>query len=71
MPRKIPAHKYVLATSSTVFYAMFYGGVAGDREKDTIEVPDVEPQVSQAFCLSFAKHQVWPLTNFFYQSQSG
>jgi len=45
MPKKIPAHKYVLATSSTVFYAMFYGGVAGDRDKDLIEVPDVEPQV--------------------------
>ena len=45
MPKKIPAHKYVLATASTVFYAMFYGGCAGDREKDLIEVPDVEPQV--------------------------
>ena len=46
MPKRIPAHKYVLATASTVFYAMFYGGCAGDREKDLIEVPDVEPQVN-------------------------
>ncbi|XP_050295421.1 BTB/POZ domain-containing protein 6-B-like isoform X2 [Anthonomus grandis grandis] len=37
----IPAHKYVLATGSSVFYAMFYGGLA--ECKDQIEVPDVEP----------------------------
>ncbi|XP_066142855.1 BTB/POZ domain-containing protein 6-B-like isoform X4 [Euwallacea fornicatus] len=37
----IPAHKYVLATGSSVFYAMFYGGLA--ECKDEIEVPDVEP----------------------------
>lgn len=37
----IPAHKYVLATGSSVFYAMFYGGLA-ENKKD-IEVPDVEP----------------------------
>lgn len=37
----IPAHKYVLATGSSVFYAMFYGGLA-ENTKD-IEVPDVEP----------------------------
>ncbi len=39
--KKFPAHKYVLATGSTVFYAMFFGGLAED--KDVIEVPDVEP----------------------------
>lgn len=39
--RSIPAHKYVLATGSSVFYAMFYGGLA-ENKKD-IEVPDVEP----------------------------
>ncbi|XP_060524666.1 BTB/POZ domain-containing protein 3 isoform X1 [Cylas formicarius] len=39
----IPAHKYVLATGSSVFYAMFYGGLA--ECKDEIEVPDVEPNV--------------------------
>ncbi|XP_003428230.1 BTB/POZ domain-containing protein 6-B isoform X3 [Nasonia vitripennis] len=37
----IPAHKYVLATGSSVFYAMFYGGLA--ENKNEIEVPDVEP----------------------------
>ena len=44
MPKKIPAHKYVLATASTVFYAMFYGGLANRDLKDPIEVPDVEPE---------------------------
>uniref|UniRef100_A0A336LUJ3 CSON005144 protein n=1 Tax=Culicoides sonorensis TaxID=179676 RepID=A0A336LUJ3_CULSO len=39
--QKIPAHKYVLATGSSVFYAMFYGGLAEDKEE--IQVPDVEP----------------------------
>ncbi|XP_014248606.1 BTB/POZ domain-containing protein 6 isoform X2 [Cimex lectularius] len=39
--QRIPAHKYVLATGSSVFYAMFYGGLAENKEQ--IEVPDVEP----------------------------
>ena len=48
LPRKIPGHKYVLATGSTVFYAMFYGGLAMDIENgsspdNAIDVPDVEP----------------------------
>ena len=38
---KIPAHKFVLATGSSVFYAMFYGGLA--ENTNVIEVPDVEP----------------------------
>ena len=33
--------RYILATGSSVFYAMFYGGLAEDR--DHIDVPDVEP----------------------------
>ncbi|XP_055375451.1 BTB/POZ domain-containing protein 6-B isoform X2 [Condylostylus longicornis] len=37
----IPAHKYILATGSSVFYAMFYGGLA--ENKSEIKVPDVEP----------------------------
>lgn len=37
----IPAHKFVLSTGSSVFYAMFYGGLA--EVKEEIEVPDVEP----------------------------
>lgn len=40
-PKKFPAHKYVLATGSTVFYAMFYGGFA--EVVDVVQVPDVEP----------------------------
>merc|ERR1712223_1546708 len=48
LPRKIPGHKYVLATGSSVFYAMFYGGLALDIENgsspdNAIYVPDVEP----------------------------
>ncbi|CAM1293995.1 BTBD6 (predicted) [Pycnogonum litorale] len=43
---RIPAHKYVLTTGSPVFYAMFYGGLAGDNGAD-IEIPDVAPI---AFC---------------------
>lgn len=39
--QKIPGHKYVLATGSSVFYAMFYGGLADG--KDEVEIPDVEP----------------------------
>lgn len=38
----IPAHKYVLATGSSVFFAMFFGGLADDTQKE-ITVPDVEP----------------------------
>jgi len=34
----IPAHKFVLAISSPVFYAMFYGQMA--EAKDSIELPD-------------------------------
>lgn len=37
----IPAHKYVLATGSSVFYAMFFGGLADNKSE--IYVPDVEP----------------------------
>ena len=38
--QRIPAHKYVLAVGSSVFYAMFYGGLKSEEE---IQVPDVEP----------------------------
>lgn len=37
----IPAHKYVLATGSSVFYAMFFGGLADTKLE--VKVPDVEP----------------------------
>ena len=36
----IPTHKFVLAISSPVFFAMFYGQVA--ETKDSIELPDCE-----------------------------
>ncbi|XP_076359088.1 BTB/POZ domain-containing protein 6-B-like isoform X2 [Tachypleus tridentatus] len=39
--QRIPAHKYILATGSSVFFAMFYGGLAEDKRE--IEIPDVEP----------------------------
>ena len=39
--QKIPAHKYVLAIGSSVFFAMLYGGLA-DSSK-LIEIPDVDP----------------------------
>ena len=37
----IPAHKYVLAVSSPVFFAMFYGNLAESRE--TIDISDIDP----------------------------
>lgn len=39
--QRFPAHKYVLATGSSVFYAMFYGTLA--EVNTEIVVPDVEP----------------------------
>jgi len=39
--RRIPAHKYILCTGSTVFYAMLYGSLA--EVNDEIVVPDVDP----------------------------
>ena len=38
----IPAHKFVLAISSPVFYAMFYGQMA--ETKDSIELPECNYQ---------------------------
>lgn len=43
--QKIPAHKYVLAIGSSVFHAMFYGGLADNQ--DSVELPDVEPAAFQ------------------------
>ena len=39
----IPAHKFVLAVSSPVFYTMFYGQMADAR--DSIELPDCEYEI--------------------------
>ena len=41
LPCRYPAHKYVLAVGSSVFYAMFYGGLPCE---EMVKVPDVEPQ---------------------------
>lgn len=38
--QRIPAHKYVLATGSSVFYAMFFGDLAENSKE--IVIPDVE-----------------------------
>ena len=38
--KKIPAHKFVLAISSPVFFAMFYGELA--ETKDSVEISDCE-----------------------------
>jgi len=38
--KKIPAHKFVLAISSPVFFAMFYGELA--ETKDSVEITDCE-----------------------------
>lgn len=40
-PVTFPAHKYVLATGSSVFFAMFYGTLA--EQGSQVVVPDVEP----------------------------
>ena len=37
---QIPAHNFLLAISSPVFYAMFYGELA--EKKDLIHVPDCD-----------------------------
>lgn len=42
---RIPAHKFILATASPVFYAMFYGPLA---EKKEIEIIDIEPCIFHA-----------------------
>ena len=41
--RTIPAHKYVLAVSSPVFFAMFYGDLAETR--DTINIIDCQQDI--------------------------
>ncbi|RWS27238.1 BTB/POZ domain-containing protein 6-like protein [Leptotrombidium deliense] len=39
--QRIPSHKYVLSIGSSVFHAMFHGGLA--EKSAEIEIPDVEP----------------------------
>ncbi len=40
--QRVPAHKYILASGSSVFFAMFYSDLAENQSK--INIPDVEPQ---------------------------
>ena len=41
------AHKYVLATSSAVFFAMFYGNLA--QKEFTIPIPDADEESFEEF----------------------
>ncbi len=68
-PKKFPGHKYVLATGSSVFYAMFFGGLA--EEGDVIEVPDVEPAafLTMLRCVSFSSPPEFLALPSFYQLQ--
>ena len=43
----IPAHKYVLATSSPVFFVMFYGDLS--EKGETIDIIDCDPEVFLQF----------------------
>ena len=45
--RKFHAHKYVLATSSAVFYAMFYGNLT--QQESTIRIEDAEEESFEEF----------------------
>ena len=57
--RVIPAHKFLLAISSPVFYAMFYGQMA--EAKDSIELPDCYEAV-------FISKLTCQLSSFFVQN---
>ena len=46
----IPAHKFVLSISSSVFEAMFYGELAETR--DSFELPDCEYESLFSVCWS-------------------
>ena len=54
----IPAHKYVLAISSPMFFAMFYGDLAEKRE--TVDIIDCDPDVF----LQFLRYLYYDDTNF-------
>ncbi|XP_066027231.1 BTB/POZ domain-containing protein 6-like [Pocillopora verrucosa] len=45
--QRIPAHKYVLATSSPMFFAMFYGELR--EKKETIEIDECDPDIFLQF----------------------
>ena len=52
----IPAHKFVLAINSPVFFAMFYGQMA--ETKDSIELPDCEYEsLLELFCFLYSDNE--------------
>lgn len=54
----IPAHKYVLAISSPVFFAMFYGGLV--EQGETVDITDCDPETF----LQFLRYLYCDDTNF-------
>ncbi len=60
------AHKYVLATSSAVFYAMFYGDLA--QQESTVRIPDADEESFKEL-LRFL--YTGPYTGFFNWGGSG
>ncbi len=54
----IPAHKYVLAISSPVFFAMFYGDLA--EKSETVDITDCDPEVF----LQFLRYVYYDDANF-------
>ena len=54
--KAIPAHKFVLAINSPVFFAMFYGRMA--ETKDSIELPDCEYEsLLELFCFLYSDNE--------------
>ncbi|CAL1527146.1 unnamed protein product [Lymnaea stagnalis] len=41
--KRIPGHKFILGSGSSVFFAMLYGGLAEEVKIMEINIPDVEP----------------------------
>ena len=41
---RIPAHKFILATSNQVFQAMFFGPLAKASDQSEVKVLDMEPE---------------------------
>ena len=67
----IPAHKFVLAASSTVFYAMFYGTLAESDAK--IHISDIESDVftellRYLYCDHFVSDNLQTLLGLLYAS---
>ena len=43
--KRIPAHTFLLAARSPVFFAMFHGKMVQGSRENEIEVPDIEQEV--------------------------